>query len=60
MFATIPGRKCSLRVCLMLVAISTLITNVTKPNDHSGSEVELLDRAHLALENADICIPTGP
>jgi hypothetical protein len=44
----------------MLVAISTLITNVTKPNDHSGSEVELLDRAHLALENADICIPTGP
>ncbi len=43
----------------MLIAISTLITDVIEPNDHSGGVVELLHGTYLALEDAEVCVPAG-
>jgi hypothetical protein len=53
-FAAIPGCERSLSVRSVLIAVSTLITDVIEPNDHSGRVVELFDCAHLVLEDAEV------
>jgi hypothetical protein len=58
MFVTVPDEERSLSVYQILVAISTLIADVIESDNDGGGVVELLHRAQLVLENAEVGVAT--
>ena len=43
-------------VSTVLIAVPALIPDIVKPDNQSGGVVELLDRAHLIVDRADLRI----
>lgn len=56
MLSAVPYKESGLSVSTVLIAVPALIADIVKPDNQSGGVVELLDRAQLIVERADLRI----
>lgn len=56
MLSAVPCKESGLSVSTMLIAVPALIADIVKPDNQRGGVVELLDRAQLIVERADLRI----
>jgi len=56
MLSAVPSQESGMSVSTVLIAVPALIPDIVKPDNQSGGVVELLDRAQLIVERADLRI----
>lgn len=54
MLSAVPCKKSGQSVGTVFIAVPALIADIVKPDNQGGGVVELLDRAQLAIERAEL------